>query len=245
MKEQMKHESRGGGSREERKIKFSHLSPVGTPSHRSNFTLRFPKHVLVRSSLTVFHSNMESINTEQYRAILRLSRKRHHPRGLSYPVDIGNGTWGTEYGVRGFSYGVIGAIIVVYGDRLVLLIVRGPKHFNSLSSFFPRLNTYFLSQFIIHHHPPHRFFLQEHPHISKTYHIEDTKAHIVIMRSKFKDEHPFEKRKAEAERIRQKYADRIPVGFRIASHRLPSASLCFTFFDSFSLKELAQCKCVC
>merc|ERR1712137_1130015 len=32
-----------------------------------------------------------------------------------------------------------------------------------------------------------------------------------IMRSKFKDEHPFEKRKAEAERIRQKYADRIPV----------------------------------
>lgn len=33
------------------------------------------------------------------------------------------------------------------------------------------------------------------------------------MRSKFKDEHPFEKRKAEAERIRQKYADRIPVSF--------------------------------
>lgn len=31
------------------------------------------------------------------------------------------------------------------------------------------------------------------------------------MRSKFKDEHPFEKRKQEAERIRQKYADRIPV----------------------------------
>ena len=36
------------------------------------------------------------------------------------------------------------------------------------------------------------------------------------MRSKFKDEHPFEKRKAEAERIRQKYNDRIPV-------RLPAA----------------------
>ncbi|KAJ2612906.1 Autophagy- protein 8 [Coemansia sp. RSA 1365] len=31
------------------------------------------------------------------------------------------------------------------------------------------------------------------------------------MRSKFKDEHPFEKRKAEAERIRKKYSDRIPV----------------------------------
>ncbi|KAG1883183.1 autophagy-related protein 8 precursor [Suillus subluteus] len=30
------------------------------------------------------------------------------------------------------------------------------------------------------------------------------------MRSKFKDEHPFEKRKQEAERIRQKYPDRIP-----------------------------------
>ena len=35
------------------------------------------------------------------------------------------------------------------------------------------------------------------------------------MRSKFKDEHPFEKRKAEAERIRQKYADRIPVSHQI------------------------------
>lgn len=31
------------------------------------------------------------------------------------------------------------------------------------------------------------------------------------MRSKFKDEHTFAKRQAEAERIRQKYADRIPV----------------------------------
>ncbi|KAI6006019.1 autophagy-related protein 8 precursor [Pisolithus albus] len=34
------------------------------------------------------------------------------------------------------------------------------------------------------------------------------------MRSKFKDEHPFEKRKQEAERIRQKYPDRIPVSIR-------------------------------
>ncbi|KAA8914206.1 hypothetical protein TRICI_002963 [Trichomonascus ciferrii] len=31
------------------------------------------------------------------------------------------------------------------------------------------------------------------------------------MRSKFKDEHPFETRKAEADRIRHKYTDRIPV----------------------------------
>lgn len=35
----------------------------------------------------------------------------------------------------------------------------------------------------------------------------------IEMRSKFKDEHPFEKRKAEAERIRQKYNDRIPVSY--------------------------------
>ena len=40
------------------------------------------------------------------------------------------------------------------------------------------------------------------------------------MRSKFKDEHPFEKRKAEAERIRQKYADRIPVGAIFLYHLL-------------------------
>jgi GABA(A) receptor-associated protein len=32
-----------------------------------------------------------------------------------------------------------------------------------------------------------------------------------MVRSKFKDEHIFEKRKAEAERIRNKYPDRIPV----------------------------------
>lgn len=43
------------------------------------------------------------------------------------------------------------------------------------------------------------------------------------MRSKFKDEHPFEKRKAEAERIRQKYADRIPVRF------LPTTDWLFLF----------------
>ena len=37
------------------------------------------------------------------------------------------------------------------------------------------------------------------------------------MRSKFKDDHPFEKRKAEAERIRQKYVDRIPVSHLFTS----------------------------
>ena len=41
------------------------------------------------------------------------------------------------------------------------------------------------------------------------------------MRSKFKDEHPFEKRKAEAERIRQKYSDRIPVS-RFTSASTPA-----------------------
>ena len=45
------------------------------------------------------------------------------------------------------------------------------------------------------------------------------------MRSKFKDEHPFEKRKAEAERIRQKYADRIPVSrpVQAVKHRVDSS----------------------
>lgn len=43
------------------------------------------------------------------------------------------------------------------------------------------------------------------------------------MRSKFKDEHPFEKRKAEAERIRQKYSDRIPVSILPSSDRLFTA----------------------
>jgi GABA(A) receptor-associated protein len=45
------------------------------------------------------------------------------------------------------------------------------------------------------------------------------------MRSKFKDEHPFEKRKAEAERIRQKYSDRIPVCVTASvSYRQPRAA---------------------
>lgn len=44
------------------------------------------------------------------------------------------------------------------------------------------------------------------------------------MRSKFKDEHPFEKRKAEAERIRQKYTDRIPVSSITNTHNIPHAA---------------------
>jgi hypothetical protein len=36
-----------------------------------------------------------------------------------------------------------------------------------------------------------------------------------MVRSAFQQEHSFEKRKAEAERIRQKYPDRIPVSLLI------------------------------
>lgn len=54
------------------------------------------------------------------------------------------------------------------------------------------------------------------------------------MRSKFKDEHPFEKRKAEAERIRQKYADRIPVSQ--LQHRSPKSCLCFFESTSYPLR---------
>lgn len=63
--------------------------------------------------------------------------------------------------------------------------------------------------------PPHLkylsqiFFHQPRQQLSQTY--RQVVPRSVNMRSKFKDEHPFEKRKAEAERIRQKYADRIPV----------------------------------
>lgn len=48
-------------------------------------------------------------------------------------------------------------------------------------------------------------------------HLNIDASNIEKMRSKFKDEHPFEKRKAEAERIRQKYADRIPVRLSMLS----------------------------
>jgi hypothetical protein len=50
------------------------------------------------------------------------------------------------------------------------------------------------------------------------------------MRSKFKDEHPFEKRKAEAERIRQKYADRIPVSSDPSRYHAACPCLPFDFF---------------
>ncbi len=52
---------------------------------------------------------------------------------------------------------------------------------------------------------------QKHPSFplpTKTISLSSTE---ITMRSAFKNEHSFEKRKAEAERIRQKYPDRIPV----------------------------------
>lgn len=77
------------------------------------------------------------------------------------------------------------------------------------------------------------------------------------MRSKFKDEHPFgetphlqhsflhlhlfiiEKRKAEAERIRQKYPDRIPVGFYLAVlYRV--LSRLFELRRSFARRQIEQ-----
>ena len=70
------------------------------------------------------------------------------------------------------------------------------------------------------------------------------------MRSKFKDEHPFEKRKAEAERIRQKYADRIPVSYPQSPRRTPSP-LCLASFPRLSALFVAVfsparaiCSCV-
>lgn len=59
------------------------------------------------------------------------------------------------------------------------------------------------------------------------------------MRSKFKDEHPFEKRKAEAERIRQKYADRIPV----SQFYLYTSKMISTAFPT-SLLFKSDCGCM-
>lgn len=62
--------------------------------------------------------------------------------------------------------------------------------------------------------PPHHTRLHKYlrfPATTSTTHHSSPSFIAGTMRSKFKDEHPFEKRKAEAERIRQKYNDRIPV----------------------------------
>lgn len=40
------------------------------------------------------------------------------------------------------------------------------------------------------------------------------------MKFQYKEEHPFEKRKAEGEKIRRKYPDRVPV----------SSEICITYF---------------
>ncbi|KAL4898411.1 autophagy protein Atg8 ubiquitin like-domain-containing protein [Aspergillus ambiguus] len=84
-----------------------------------------------------------------------------------------------------------------------VIIILSPRfsslhlHPSSSPSFF-----HFTTQYLQHLSLPH-----SDPSLSAA----QTARAIITMRSKFKDEHPFEKRKAEAERIRQKYADRIPV----------------------------------
>lgn len=77
-------------------------------------------------------------------------------------------------------------------------------------ALLPTLSPLHLSSSYIY--PPHaqhhfRAFSTANPPHTHT----STRLITTAMRSKFKDEHPFEKRKAEAERIRQKYNDRIPV----------------------------------
>ncbi|CCF43135.1 autophagy-like protein 8 [Colletotrichum higginsianum] len=74
------------------------------------------------------------------------------------------------------------------------------------------------------------------------------------MRSKFKDEHPFEKRKAEAERIRQKYSDRIPPSPHSPASRLIggaprppviTADLVSTVEDSAPLTKAFAVQVIC
>lgn len=89
----------------------------------------------------------------------------------------------------------------------------------SLGPFFPLLLPLFISPGTTAtvHQPryrSHRPFKHRRRHRTSQLIVKDTPylpQQSVKMRSKFKDEHPFEKRKAEAERIRQKYSDRIPV----------------------------------
>jgi len=60
---------------------------------------------------------------------------------------------------------------------------------------------------------PRAFSRQDHSAWIQVHRFSSHQLKHTNMRSKFKDEHTFEKRKAEAERIRQKYTDRIPVRF--------------------------------
>lgn len=99
--------------------------------------------------------------------------------------------------------------------------LRPPAHPNPRLLPRPRLNLNLISCplsptshlrliYSFHHQPSNTLRYKRFPSrlITNSSYLS---SHTVTMRSKFKDEHPFEKRKAEAERIRQKYADRIPV----------------------------------
>ena len=97
------------------------------------------------------------------------------------------------------------AVLKVTGPRINASHTLGLTHRGGLI-----VDTAFL---FLHHQPP---YLQQLFTTSSTtpliqLHTSNKSTPTFNMRSKFKDEHPFEKRKAEAERIRQKYADRIPV----------------------------------
>lgn len=77
---------------------------------------------------------------------------------------------------------------------------------------------------LTHHSPvygaglkPNHLKTSKYPRKHDWTHLNTDASNNEKMRSKFKDEHPFEKRKAEAERIRQKYADRIPVSLFLIS----------------------------
>ena len=50
------------------------------------------------------------------------------------------------------------------------------------------------------------------------------------MKWEYKEEHPFEKRRAEGEKIRKKYPDRVPVSFKFNSpqHHDQNLDLCYS-----------------
>jgi hypothetical protein len=52
-----------------------------------------------------------------------------------------------------------------------------------------------------------------------------------IMKWQYKEEHPFEKRRAEGEKIRRKYPDRVPVSHSPLLGYFPSITFCLPTFS--------------
>lgn len=51
------------------------------------------------------------------------------------------------------------------------------------------------------------------------------------MKWQYKEEHPFEKRRAEGEKIRRKYPDRVPVSlYTLITHILPTLQILIASF---------------